>query len=92
MMHVLSDREKLISKFNMNIMCQGKAMSYKSIFCCQQLDVNYRSVTAAQFTVPQNDRPPANCVWMRGPKIKCEFVLKEFRGVYFFVCKCLSFC
>jgi len=45
-------------------------MSYISIFCCQLLDVYYRSVTATQFTVPQNDRLPANCISMRVPQIK----------------------
>ena len=69
---MLGDREKLISKFNMN------AMPYISIFCCPLLDVHYRSVTATEFTVPQNDRVPAGCILMHGAQTKCEFVTAEF--------------
>jgi hypothetical protein len=86
MVNVLCDRGKLVSKLSMNV------ISYISIFCCQLLDVYYRSVTATQFAVPQNDRLPANCILMRGTKIKCEFVIKEFRRVYFFLSNCASFC
>jgi hypothetical protein len=85
-MHVLDERGKLISKFNMNV------MSYISLFCCQLLDMYYRSVTATQFTVPQNDRLPANYILMRGPKVRCEFAIKKFRGVYFFISNCISVC
>jgi hypothetical protein len=52
----------------------------------------YRSVTATQFTVPQNDKLSANCILMRGPKVKCKFVIKEIRCVCLFICICISFC
>jgi pterin-4a-carbinolamine dehydratase len=73
------------SKPNMKVTWYGKAMPYKHIFRCQLLGVCYRSVTATQFALPQNDRSPANWVLIRGPKIKREFVIKQFPGVYFFI-------